>query len=120
VVPSLPAGDLEAVIEHSMFHAGCVVGASRPAEAAAELGTRWPVLRVGGQVVPVPRADLVPARIGDLIHFAAALLALFGEGLEAGDLLLSGSYAAHAVALAPHSEARADFGPLGEVRVEVR
>jgi 2-keto-4-pentenoate hydratase len=117
---SHPAGDLETIIEHSMFHAGCVVGVSRPVDAASELGARWPVLRVAGQQGPAPRADLVPSQLGSLVHFVAELLSLFGEGLEAGDLLLSGSYMARAVALAPHSEAQADFGPLGVVSVELR
>jgi len=115
---ALAANGLEAVIEHSMFHAGCVVGASGPVSAAADLGVRWPVLQVGEQVAPAPRADLVPARLGSLIHFAAGLLARFGEELCAGDLLLSGSYTERAVALTPHSEVLADFGPLGRVRVE--
>jgi 2-keto-4-pentenoate hydratase len=114
---SHPAGDLETIIEHSMFHAGCVVGAYRPVDAASELGARWPVLRVGDEPGPAPRADLVPSQIGSLIHFVAELLSLFGEGLEAGDLLLSGSYLERAMALAPHCEAQADFGPLGPVRV---
>jgi 2-keto-4-pentenoate hydratase len=116
---ALPADDLETVIEHSMFHAGCVLGASRPADAAAELGVRWPVLKVGERIGPAPRADLVPARLGALLHFAAELLAGFGEELRAGDLLLSGSYAERAVTLAPHSEAVADFGRLGRVRVAI-
>jgi 2-keto-4-pentenoate hydratase len=114
---SHPAGDLETIVEHSMFHAGCVVGASSPADAASELGARWPVLRVGDALGPAPRADLVPSRLGPLIHLVAELLSLFGEGLEAGDLLLSGSFMERAVALAPHSEAQADFGPLGPVCV---
>lgn len=116
---ALPSPDLEAVIEHSMFHAGCVLGASRPASDASELGTRWPRLQVGDASAPAPRADLVPASIGALLHFAAELLARFGEALEAGDLLLGGSYTDRAVALPPHGEARADFGPLGVVSVEV-
>lgn len=116
---SLPASGLGDVVEHCMFHAGCVLGDSRPVDAAADLGTRWPELRVGGELGPAPRADLVPAEIGDLVRFAARLLARFGESIEAGDVLLSGSYSARAVALPPHSEACADFGPLGQVRVEV-
>jgi 2-keto-4-pentenoate hydratase len=114
---SYPAGDLETIIEHSMFHAGCVVGDSRPVGAASELGARWPVLRVAGQQGPRPRSDLVPAEIGSLIHFVAELLSQFGEGLETGDLVLSGSFTERAVALAPHSKAQADFGPLGVVSV---
>ena len=115
-----PAVDLASLIEDDMFHAGCVVGVFCPADAAAGLGTRWPVLRVGGRAAPAPRADLVPADLGALLHFAAELLARFGERLDAGDLLLSGSYLESAVALTPHCDARADFGPLGEVRVGIR
>ncbi len=116
---ALPTDGLEALIEHSMFHAGCILGASGPVDAAAELGVRWPVLQVGERIAPSPRADLVPSHLGALLRFAAGLLAHFGEELRAGDLLMSGSYTERAVALAPHSEVLADFGPLGRVGVAI-
>jgi 2-keto-4-pentenoate hydratase len=116
---ALPAGGLGSVVEHCMFHAGCVVGAYRPVELATGLGVHWPLLRVGGEAGPPARPDLVPSQIGELIQLAAALLAGFGEGLEAGDLLLSGSYADRAVALPSRTEARADFGALGEVSLSI-
>jgi len=116
---ALPAGDLEELVEHCMFHSACVVGDSRRVDEASELGSRWPLLRVGETAGPAPRADLVPADLGALVHHVAKLLARFGEGLEAGDMLLSGSFTDSAVALAPHCEARGDFGPLGEVRIAI-
>ena len=114
---ALPTGDLDALIEHCMFHSGCVLGDSRPVREASGLGSRWPVLRVGGASGPPPRADLVPDDLGALLELVARLLSRFGEGLEAGDLLLGGSFTASAAALAPCCEAVADFGPLGEVCV---
>jgi 2-keto-4-pentenoate hydratase len=113
------APDLAAVVAGSMFHAGCVLGAERPAAAADEPRTRRPLLRVGGAEPVAPRADLVPAHLGELLAFAAGFLARFGESLEAGDVLLSGAFAERAAPLPPGATAEADFGPLGRVGVRV-
>jgi 2-keto-4-pentenoate hydratase len=66
-----------------------------------------------------PRDDLVPADLGQLVAFASSFLFAFGQSLESGDLLLSGSYTAKALSISPGDEALAEFGPLGTVSVRV-
>jgi 2-keto-4-pentenoate hydratase len=114
-----PSADLDAIVSHSIFHAGLVTGAWLPLDAAPELGGQWPRLEVSGQPVAPVRADLVPADFGELLVFVAVFLEVFGETLEAGDLVLSGSYAPRAVPIAPGSRIRADFGSLGEVAAAI-
>ena len=66
-----------------------------------------------------PRSDLVPTNLAQIVHFVAVFLDAFGEALEPGDLILSGSFCPVAVPLGPGNEAHAEFGPLGEVSVKV-
>jgi 2-keto-4-pentenoate hydratase len=114
-----PGETLDAVVAHSMFHAGLVVGAWQPAELTSQLGRRWPVLSAAGRETPPPRSDLVPQDLGALLLFVASFLDAFGQALEPEDLVLSGSYHAKAARLAPGTRATADFGPLGSVEVSV-
>jgi 2-keto-4-pentenoate hydratase len=115
----LQGGSLDDIVAHSMFHAAWVIGSEQPAERAEALGTRWPILQLPGVPPPEIRADLVPEHLGDAAVFAARFLADFGEALEAGDWLLSGSYCARAQAIDGVSEVRADFGRLGDVRLRI-
>jgi len=114
-----PSSGLDDVVGHSMFHEAAVIGPPGPLDAAVGLGDRLPMLSVPGQDVPRPRTDLVPADLGELLVFVAGFLAAFDEELCAGDLLLSGSYTAAALPLAPGSGATADFGDLGSVSVKI-
>jgi 2-keto-4-pentenoate hydratase len=114
-----PASGLDEVVAHGMFHAGCVLGPAQPPGAARELGSRWPVLKLQGSPALRPRPDLVPEHLGDLVLFVAAFLEAFGERLEAGDLILSGSYTELALPVAEGQTVRGDFGPLGEVELRI-
>jgi len=116
---ALPATDLDAVVAGSAFHAGFAIGAPQPPGLANELAPGLPTLVVPGRESPAARRDLVPLHLGELVRFAAGFLDAFGWCLEDGDLLLSGSFAATAVPLAPGSSATADFGALGSVGVQV-
>ncbi len=107
------------IVAASMFHAASVVGAVSSLDRASELGSRWPVLHVDDTRAEDPREDLVPADLGEVVAFVAAYLSEFGEGLEAGDLILSGSYTAKALPILPGQEAIADYGPLGRVSVTI-
>lgn len=113
---SRPRADLDAIVGHSMFHYGFVVGEWQPTDRAGELGREWPRMASGDGVPVETRPGLVPSHLGAIVAFVAAFLEAFGHSLQAGDLVLSGAYTASAVPLAVGVEARAEFGPLGEVR----
>jgi len=112
-----PNSGLDDVVAHCMFHDATVLGPPAPLEAARDLGHRWPLLRVGLGRSDPPRSDLVPPDFGELVAFVAAYLAAFGQSLETGDLLLSGSYIAEAASLEAEQKATANFGDLGSVSV---
>lgn len=114
-----PGSGLDEVVGHSMFHEAAVLGPAAALEDARDLGRQWPRLRVGDAPAGAPRDDLVPADLGELVAFAASLLAEFGESLEPGDLLLSGAYLAKAQGIGPGEEAVAEFGALGTVSLRV-
>lgn len=114
-----PGSDFDDVVATCMFHSASVLGERRSTEVAEDLGEIWPVLRVGPTQAEMPRRDLVPADLAELVVFVSEFLAEFGEGLEAGDLILSGSYTAKALPIAPGEEAIAEHGPLGSVSVRI-
>lgn len=117
---ALPAPDFDAILGHSMFHAASVIGDACDPASATALGRQWPRFTVGGRDAGPVRDDLVPDDLGALVAFVAGYLAAFGHALEAGDVLLSGSFTARAVRAEPGDEAVADFGPLGGVSVRLR
>jgi 2-keto-4-pentenoate hydratase len=114
-----PSSGLDDVVAHCMFHDATILGSPASLEAARDLGNGLPTLRVGPRSSDPPRADLVPADLGELVAFVAKYLAAFGQALEPGDLVLSGSYTARAVAIEAGDEAVAEFGPLGTVSARV-
>jgi 2-keto-4-pentenoate hydratase len=115
-----PGSGLDGVIAHSMFHEATVLGAELPAIPENALGTRWPTLRAGEREAAPARRDLVPQDPADIALFVAAYLECFGERLQAGDWILSGSYMAEALPLQPGDELRAEFGALGTIQVQIR
>jgi len=114
-----PTSGLDDLVAQCMFHDATVLGPSASLDAARDLGSAYPVLRVGGRSSDPPRGDLVPADPGELVAFVASYLAAFGESLEPGDLVLSGSYTARAVEIHAGEEAVAEFGDLGSVSARV-
>jgi 2-keto-4-pentenoate hydratase len=114
-----PKAGLTDVVSHSMFHEATVLGDPVPITAARELGSTWPRLSISGQEPARPRADLVPADLGELVAFAADFLAAFGQSLNEGDLLLSGAYLPRALGIAAGESAIAEYGEMGAVSMRV-
>lgn len=112
-----PTSGLDDIVAHCMFHDATVLGPPDSLEATRELGHTLPILRVGAQASDPPRADLVSSDLGELVALVAEYLAAFGQSLEPGDLVLSGSYTVEASAIRAGEEAVADFGSLGTVSV---
>lgn len=109
---------LAAVLTHCCFHEATVLGAQTGARQHADLGARFPRVTVNGTDAGDPRADAVPADLGEVVATVARLLGAWGQGLEPGDLLLCGSYTAP-VAVAPGDVVAADFGTLGTVELRI-
>jgi 2-keto-4-pentenoate hydratase len=105
--------DLDALLAHSMFHAGIILGEFRAPPPPSDAGVGWPTIFRDGKRIGTPRSDLVAVDLSVIVAHVARYLAAFGERLAAGDLILSGSFMERAVRLDSGSEIRADFGPLG-------
>lgn len=114
-----PTSGLNDLVAHSMFHEATVLGHAVPAIDMPGLGTEWPILTIGSDPPFLPRADLVPEDLGELVAFASAYLSAFGQSLEDGDLLLSGAFLARAPSIAPGIGGTAEFGPMGSVSVRI-
>lgn len=114
-----PVASLAEMLGHCMFHEAAVLGAPVAPERMRELGADSPRIRVGDRRAARTRSDLVPAEPGEAVRFVAEYLAEFGERLEAGDLILCGSYLAEAPPIAPGEQAVAEFGALGAVTVRI-
>jgi len=112
------SANLAAMVTHCLFHEATVLGAQTGARAHAELGTRLPEVTLNGTAVGPPRNDTVPAELGGLVAAVARLLGEHGQALEAGDLLLCGSYT-NPVAVTAGDVVAADFGALGTVELRV-
>ena len=114
-----PTAGLDDVLAHCMFHDATILGAPTSLDSVRDLGVTLPVVRVGERSSDAPRGDLVPSDLGELIAFVSDFLAAFDQSLEPGDLVMSGSYIAEAVAIRAGEEAVADFGSRGIVLVKV-
>lgn len=115
-----PRTRLTDIVAHSMFHAGCVLGAWQPVPPAVGVERDIDIaadvrFRVAEQTSEPARADLVPTDLGELVLGVARLLAESTERLLAGDLILSGSFTAKALPLKPGAEVWAQLGHFGSV-----
>ncbi len=113
---AIPGDGLAQIVEHSMFHAGTVVGERRrgiPADASAALTQ---VLK-NGEHAAGPIAGRVPADLAEIVRLVAAALEAHSERLLAGDRIICGSYIAP-FPVAPGDAVIAEYGfGLGKVSV---
>ena len=116
---SKPKSGLDDVVAHSMFHEATILGDPVTLEEAQELGSTWPRLKIAAGESLLPRSDLVPTDLGELVAFAADFLAAFGQSLDEGDLLLSGAFIAQAPRISAGDTAVAEFGLMGSASVQI-
>ncbi len=102
-----------------MFHEATILGDPVALEDARELGNKWPRLSIAGEEPLLPRSDLVPVDLGELVAFAADFLAAFGQSLNEGDILLSGAFIAQAPIISAGDTAVAEYGQMGSVSVQI-
>jgi len=111
--------NLTAILAHSMFHTATIRGREvETLRAPGALGVQWPELHVNGECVRTPRPEAVPQALGAIVAFVADFLATYEESLQAGDLVLSGTYT-NPLAIAPGDTVVAGYGALGSVGVTI-
>ena len=93
-----------------------MLGEPQRASLAPAIGSDCPRLSKGGAPAGAGDASLVPADLAEIVRLVADFLAPRGEGLEAGDWILSGACTSP-LRVEAGDEVRADFGPLGSVSV---
>lgn len=109
--------DLATLAASSSFHAGFVVGDLRPFDQVPPIGQGCPRFARGEELLGLPDPDLVPADLLGLVARVAAFLGRFGQGIRAGDWLLSGA-CTNPARVEAGDVVEADFGGLGAVAVE--
>jgi 2-keto-4-pentenoate hydratase len=107
-----PPDDPESIVAANVFHRGFILGPlNRELPPEGSFNGR---LVVNGQV----RAEALPGRdFAELVRSVAALLGAMGEGLQAGDCVITGAVVQ--VPVAPGDEVTADFGPLGSAGARI-
>lgn len=109
---------LEAIADN-VLHSGWVHGPARADFRALDLAALEMVTFRNDREVTRGRGAAVLGSPLLALHWLANALAQRGRGLGAGDLVTTGC-ATDIFEAAPGDRVRADFGPLGEVRVEFR
>lgn len=113
-------GDFEAVLGGNIFHRAVVLGA--PVQGRGDVAGNEVQVRVSVDGVERCQGEpeqRLPRDLGELVRLVAETLDARGEGLAAGDWIISGSITTP-LALEPGQEAVADLGWLGSVSVRLQ
>ncbi|HVW48483.1 MAG TPA: fumarylacetoacetate hydrolase family protein [Solirubrobacterales bacterium] len=111
----LPFEDPEALLAGNLFHRAVLLGSFDEARAGADLDGVTLDVTADGRAVAAAADPL--AIVGDVVAVAlhvAAVLERAGEGLLAGDVVITGS-AIPAVPIAPGERFLVDYGGIGSV-----
>jgi 2-keto-4-pentenoate hydratase len=111
----LPFEDLTAILSCNIFHRAVLLGAPAPATGLSDLGrVRARVIRNGHEEASAehePAAEIV-----DLVRLVARTLALYGEGLVTGDVVITGVLTT-VVWVKPGDRVEMAVQPLGELEL---
>ncbi|HYC57591.1 MAG TPA: fumarylacetoacetate hydrolase family protein, partial [Candidatus Binatia bacterium] len=116
---SLASRDLMQIAETASFHHGFVLGAESSPQCAPRVRADCPRLCIDDVATGDADPALVPEDLGEIVVLVARFLARFGERLEAGDWILTGSCVRPAF-VGSDDVVHADFDSLGIVRAVFR
>lgn len=111
--------DIAAILAHSIFHEAVIFGPELPPDVLDGGQSLWPVGRRNTKCVRTPEPAMIPADLPALIVLVARTLARYGQRLEAGDRIISGSFIVPLVVEAG-DQIEVDFGFLGKVVANTR
>jgi len=108
-----PLDDVERIVAGSSFHRAVLIGPTNPRHAGGVLaGVMLRFSQNGETLAEGPAAGDLPA----LVQLVADTLGTFGEGLRAGEWIISGALARQAW-VQPGDVVRVDLGPLGSLEL---
>jgi 2-keto-4-pentenoate hydratase len=112
----LPFEDPEAILKGNIFQRHVVLGeASRAGGSTAGLTAR--VFRRDAEVAQTSDPEAATGKVVDIVRHAADLLAAFGEGLSAGDIVICGSVVPPILVEADERAVAYALEPVGRVSV---
>jgi 2-keto-4-pentenoate hydratase len=113
----VPAPDnLDAVLTGNIYHRYVVLGTETRAGGALE-GIVSRVTRRGIEFNRTSDPEALTGKLADIVTYVANLLAAFGEGLEAGEVIIIGSITPPVLLEADETVFAHALDPIGEVRV---
>ncbi len=118
---SRPAGSIEAMLGHAVFHEAVMFGASMPFESWRMIDwppQGWPVIRKNGDVAATFAPQLAPDDFAALVVAKRAQLEAAGEALEPGDWIITGSLTTP-VPVMPDDNIAIDYGALGQLATAI-
>jgi 2-oxo-hept-3-ene-1,7-dioate hydratase len=107
------------ILAHSIFHEAVIFGAELPPSVLAQGENLWPVGRRNSKCVRTPEPAMIPTDLPALILLVARTLSRYGQQLEPGDRIISGSFIVPLV-VEPGDQIEVDFGFLGKVIANTR
>lgn len=111
--------DIAVILAHNIFHEAVIFGPELDPSLLDGGKSLWPVGRRNTKCVRTPEPAMVPADLPALIVLVARTLARYGQRLEAGDRIISGSFIVPLI-VDPGDQVEVDFGFLGKVVANTR
>lgn len=91
----IPPDDVEAILAGDIFQRHAILGPSSTVFAGAKLhALTGHVFRRGAEVAKTSDLEASTGKVIDIVRHVADVLAMFGEGLRAGDVIICGSVVA--------------------------
>ena len=111
--------NIATILSHSIFHEAVIFGPELPPSVLAAGESLWPVGRRNSKCVRTPEPAMIPTDLPALILLVARTLSRYGQRLEPGDRIISGSFIVPLI-VEPGDIIEVDFGFLGKVIANTR
>lgn len=116
---SFPPDDVEAILAGNIYNRHVILGCSDPSRAGCVLdGLAGRVARNGAEIAVPEDLQSLTGDLVDIVGHIADLLALFGETLRAGELIITGSIVPP-LWVSPGEEIHYDLTPIGAMSVRL-
>ena len=113
-----PPDDVEAILADNIYQRHIILGAADSSRAGANVGgLRASISRAGQRVAETNAVEANTGNLVDLVRHTADTLALFGETLRAGEIIIAGSVVPP-IWIEDSGEIEFTLDPVGSLAVE--